>query len=72
MSEMMPKQPERASTDGRIEVTRHGENHIHITCTTNGVEEGMTIGRFNAWRLLPLLAFMLDIPLPRRLKTIKM
>jgi hypothetical protein len=63
----MNKQPKRAPSDGAIAVRRLPDGRIVISVVTNGIEGGVFMGEFNAWRVFGALALILGIKLSKKL-----
>lgn len=62
------KMPEREMGDGSVEVKRLDNGRFNLSVVTDGGYQEVQLGAFNAWRAFGLLAFMLGIPLPKKLQ----
>ena len=52
--------------DGEVSVSRDPvTGRIRLSCITDGKSSCVTMGPFNAWRALAMLAFMLEVKLPK-------
>ena len=56
--------PPRATTDGPVSVTIAPEG-IRITCADKLGFHSLTLGAFNAWRVLGMLSIVLQLPLKK-------
>jgi hypothetical protein len=67
------KQPLRGPGDGPVDVCRAPKDHIAISVTTNGEQQGIVMSEYNAWRVFGLLALLLGVRLSDKVsKAIKL
>jgi len=59
--------PERMGRDGTVSVSRPDEESISIAAVDKGHMQPMTVGRYNAARILVLLCVMLEVKSPKEL-----
>lgn len=62
------EQPPRQPTDGPVSAEVVGEGRYRLCVTTDGVRQTIVMSGHNAWRAFGLLAMILRITLPGKLR----
>jgi hypothetical protein len=60
--------PPRLPEDGAVTVEQAGDDRILVSVETAGVSTMLTMSPYNAWRVFGMLAVVLGISLPTRLR----
>lgn len=64
----MSEQPPRAEGDGEIAMRYDKDDYLCLSCETNGKRTMVRMSEFNAWRAFAMLASILSIHLPSKLR----